>query len=96
MILWRQLLRIVLAIFLLDFGMSVGAESHQGSESAPAEHSIGKHIAAEGIRNFGEVTPQLIVEGSRLPRVLKRWLQWVGGLWWILAVPSVTNSRRGN
>jgi protein tyrosine phosphatase (PTP) superfamily phosphohydrolase (DUF442 family) len=72
MTLRRRLPRIVflliaLLLTVLAFGAPVGAESPQTGEPAVARHSIGKHLTAEGLPNFGEVTPHLYRGGQPTP-----------------------------
>jgi tyrosine-protein phosphatase SIW14 len=72
MTLRRRLPRIVflliaLLLSVLAFGAAMGAESPQASEPAAARHSTGKHLAADGLPNFGEVTPRLYRGGQPTP-----------------------------
>lgn len=54
--------RVSLLFATLTFGLMVGAESPQ--RPVPAQHSIGQHLTAEGLPNFGEVTTQLYRGGQ--------------------------------
>jgi protein tyrosine phosphatase (PTP) superfamily phosphohydrolase (DUF442 family) len=67
MTLRRHLPRIVVLLIallftVLAFGLAVGEESPQSG--AAARHSVGKHLAAEGLPNFGEVTAGLYRGGQ--------------------------------
>jgi protein tyrosine phosphatase (PTP) superfamily phosphohydrolase (DUF442 family) len=69
MTLWRRLPRIVflliaLLLSVLAFGVAVGAESPQTGEPVAARRAVGKHLRAEGLPNFGEVTPRLYRGGQ--------------------------------
>ena len=73
MTLGRRLPRIVFLLIallftVLAFGVAVGAESPQTGEPTAARHSIGKHLRAEGLPNFGEVTPRLYRGGQPTPQ----------------------------
>src|ERR1700722_1793950 len=60
-------LLIALSLAVLAFGVARGAESPQTGEPAVARHSMGKHLRAEGLPNFGEVTQRLYRGGQPTP-----------------------------
>lgn len=67
MTLWRRALRLFSVFVLLALGMTVGEPSPQASGASAVEHSIGRHIPAKGLPNFGEVTPRLYRGGEPTP-----------------------------
>lgn len=75
MTLRRRLPRIALLLIVLAYGVAMGAESPQTGEPTPARHSIGKHLDAEGLPNFGEVTPRLYRGGQPTPAGFDRLAQ---------------------
>jgi tyrosine-protein phosphatase SIW14 len=73
MTLGRRLPRIVflliaLSATILTFGVATVAESPQAGEPAAARTAAGKHLRAEGLPNFGEVTPRLYRGGQPTPQ----------------------------
>ena len=73
MTLGRRLPRIVflliaLSATILTFGVATVAESPRAGEPAAARTAAGKHLRAEGLPNFGEVTPRLYRGGQPTPQ----------------------------
>src|SRR5579864_6383596 len=60
-----NLVRLIATLLLLGAAISGDAEPYRKEkDGARAEHPMGRHLPAKGIRNFGEVTPTLYRGGQ--------------------------------